>query len=126
MIGADGMGISARLYPDIVRDTLTVLTSGIAGEQCDVKIDTSTPRPIASAQLARPAKRVSSVSGLLSRPDGTLAPYTFGLEEYELLGEEGDPASLRVVRFRPHGANQPAAGTKTGVVLPNRATTCRS
>ena len=82
MIGADGMGISARLYPDIVRDTLTVLTSGIAGEQCDVKIDTSTPRPIASAQLARPAKRVSAVTGLLSRPDGSLVHYTFGLDDY--------------------------------------------
>ena len=41
MIGADGMGISARQYPDIVRDALTVLTSGVAGERCDVTIDTS-------------------------------------------------------------------------------------
>jgi hypothetical protein len=115
VIGADGMGISARLYPDIVRDTLTVLTRGIAGERCDVAIDTSTPRPIASAQLRRPAKRVSSVSGLLSAPDGSLTPHTFGLDEYELLGEPGDPESLRVVRIRPHGANQPAAGTQLTV-----------
>ena len=96
VIGADGMGISARLYPDIVRDTLTVLTSGIAGERCDVTIDTSAPRPIATALLRPSAKRVSSVSGLLSQPDGTLKPYTFGLDEYELIGEPGDPESLRI------------------------------
>ena len=73
MIGADGMGISARQYPDIVRDALTVLTSGTAGERCDVTIDTSAPLPVATALLARPAKRVSSVSGLLLGADGGLA-----------------------------------------------------
>lgn len=115
MIGADGMGISARLYPDIVRDALTVLTRGVAGEQCDVTIDSSTKLPIATALLSRPAKRVSSVSGLLLAEDGSLARYTFGLDEYELLGEPGDPESLRSIRFRPHGRHQPAAGTQIAV-----------
>jgi hypothetical protein len=109
------MGISARLYPDIVRDALTVLTSGIAGEQCDVAIDTSARLPVATALLARPAKRVSSVSGLLTAADGSLQPHTFGIDEYELLGEPGDPESLRTIRFRPHGAHQPAAGTRITV-----------
>lgn len=115
MIGADGMGISARLYPDIVRDALTVLTGGVAGERCDVTIDTSARLPVATALLARPAKRVSSVSGLLATADGGLRDYTFGLDEYELLGEPGDPESLRTIRFRPHGARQPAAGTQVTV-----------
>ena len=92
-----------------------MLTSGTAGERCDVTIDTSAPLPVATALLARPAKRVSSVSGLLLGADGGLEPYTFGLEEYDLLGEPGDPESLRSIRFRPHGAHQPAAGTQVTV-----------
>lgn len=112
MIGADGMGISARTYPDIVRDVLTALTNGVAGERCAVVGD---PGSGSTALLARPARRVSSVSGLLQGSDGALVPYTFGLDEYELLGEPGDPESLRTIRFRPRAAHQPATDTDVTV-----------
>src|SRR5215510_6595690 len=106
------MGISARLYPDIVRDVLTALTNGVAGERVDVVVDSSAKVPISTALLARPAKRVSSVSVLLLDDEGALKPYTFGLDEYELLGEPGDPESLRTIRIRPRAAHQPAPGTQ--------------
>ena len=60
----------------------------------------------------RPVKRVSVVEGLVAgaAPDDPPVPYTFGLNDYELVPDANDTDSLSTIRFLPFG-RKPAPDT---------------
>ena len=103
-----------RKYPDLVRDVLTNLTQGVAGELHRVSYDPNAhPIQIPDVALSRrPVKRVSVVEGLVAgaAPDDPPVPYTFGLNDYELVPDANDTDSLSTIRFLPFG-RKPAPDT---------------
>ena len=103
-----------RKYPDLVRDVLTNLTQGVAGELHRVSYDPNAhPIQIPDVVLSRrPVKRVSVVEGLVAgaAPDDPPVPYTFGLNDYELVPDANDTDSLSTIRFLPFG-RKPAPDT---------------
>jgi hypothetical protein len=103
-----------RKYPDLVRDVLTNLTQGVAGELHRVSYDPNAHLiQIPDVVLSRrPVKRVSVVEGLVAgaAPDDPPVPYTFGLNDYELVPDANDTDSLSTIRFLPFG-RKPAPDT---------------
>lgn len=88
------MSFVDRLYHEIAGDMLTTLTGGIAGERHEVAYPAG-DAPLAFVLQRRPVARVSNVTGTLELPDGSRTPYVFGLDDYELAGDE--------LRFLPFG-----------------------
>ena len=93
-----------RKYPDLVRDVLTNLTQGVAGELHRVSYDPNAhliqiPDVVLSRRL---------VAG--AAPDDPPVPYTFGLNDYELVPDANDTDSLSTIRFLPFG-RKPAPDT---------------
>ncbi|HYQ46038.1 MAG TPA: baseplate J/gp47 family protein [Polyangiaceae bacterium] len=96
-----------RTYPDIVRDVLTNLTQGVTREVHRVSYN-ALGRPLQVPDvvlLRRPVRRVSLVQGVI---DGRAAgdppvPYTFTLNDYELVGDDAAPKELSRIRFLPFG-----------------------
>jgi uncharacterized phage protein gp47/JayE len=103
-----------RKYPDIVRDVLTNLTQGVAGEVHRVTYDPNArPIQVPDVVLARrPVKRVSIVEGFIAgaASDDPPVPFTFGLNDYELVPNPADPDDLSTIRFLPFG-KRPAPDT---------------
>jgi uncharacterized phage protein gp47/JayE len=107
-----------RSYPDIVRDVLTNLTQGITGEAHRVEYDPSVrPPQIPDIVLQqRPVRRVSSVEGFISgaTPDDPPQPYSFTLNDYELISDPRDPKDVSRIRFLAFG-RKPVSGTTVRV-----------
>lgn len=101
------MSLIERSYPDIVRDLLTNLTQGVSREVHRVTYD-ATARPLVPPEVVlarRPVRRVSLVTGFVAAAaaDEPPIPYTFTLNDYELVGSTGDPDDLNTIRFLPFG-----------------------
>lgn len=115
--------LAPRTYPDIVRDVLTTLTAGVAGEEHTVPAAAATPagerpEPVTIQLRRRPVRRVSSVTGWVAPPGAPRPPEsedliaaTFTLDDYELVAEADDPDALNTIRFRPFAGKVPAPGT---------------
>jgi uncharacterized phage protein gp47/JayE len=108
-----------RTYPDIVKDMLTVLTGGIASEVYPIVYATGqSPQPLPQVVLKRrPVTRISAVSGFIGdrTADDELLPYSFGLNDYELISSDAaHPEALDTIRFLPFG-HPPADGTSITV-----------
>lgn len=108
------MSFVNRQYPDIVRDVLTNLTQGVTGELHHVVYDPTTrPLQVPDVTLVRrPVRRVSFLGGFVVAPDPAdpPVPYTFSLNDYELVAGTADPADLNTIRFLPFG-RKPAPNT---------------
>jgi uncharacterized phage protein gp47/JayE len=106
-----------RTYPDVVRDVLTNLTQGVSGEVHRVDYD-PLARPVVVPDVVlerRPVRRVSVVSGLVEQAGSDEpVPVDFSLNDYELVGDPGDPTDLHTIRFLP-GGRRPAPGTDVRV-----------
>ncbi|HEX5414788.1 MAG TPA: baseplate J/gp47 family protein [Chloroflexota bacterium] len=101
------MSLVDRQYPDIVRDVLTNLTQGVTGEPHHIVYD-PLARPLAVPDvtlLRRPVRRVSFVGGFVTAPNPSdpPVPYTFSLNDYELVPGTADPMDLNTIRFLPFG-----------------------
>ena len=97
-----------RAYEDVVRDVLTNLTHGVAGEVHRVPDYDTTARPVVVPDITlqrRPVRRVSRIAGVLAptAPDGDPVPYEFTLNDYELVGSAEDATDLSTIRFLPFG-----------------------
>jgi uncharacterized phage protein gp47/JayE len=97
-----------RAYEDVVRDVLTNLTQGVAGEAHHVDDYDTTARPVVVPDIAlerRPVRRVSRVAGVLApaTPDDDPVPYEFSLNDYELVAATDDPTDMSTIRFLPFG-----------------------
>lgn len=108
------MSFVDRTYPDIVRDVLTNLTQGISQEVHRVTYD-PLQRPLAVPDLTlarRPVRRVSLVRGVVAtgRDDQPTQPYTFSLNDYELVPSPQDATDLSTLRWLPFG-RKPAPDT---------------
>lgn len=104
------MRFDERTYPDIVRDLLTHLTDGVAGELLPVPDLGGGAVPDSYKLARRPVRRVSNLAGVVAGPDGEERPYRFTERDFELLPSEADPASYDGVRLRTR-APRPLAGT---------------
>jgi len=107
-----------RIYPDVVRDVLTNLTQGVTGETHPIDYD-PTARPVVVPDvvlLRRPVRRVSHLSGFIAAvsEDDPPIPYTFSLNDYELVPNPQDLEDLNRIRFLPFG-RKPAPGTSISV-----------
>ncbi|HEX9821341.1 MAG TPA: hypothetical protein VGD07_17200 [Methylomirabilota bacterium] len=106
------MSFVDRPYPDIVRDVLTNLTQGVSRETHPVRYD-PLARPVQVPDIVlrrRPVRRVSVVEGHIEpAPGAALVPYTFTLNDYELLPNQ-DPDDVSLIHFLPFG-RKPANGT---------------
>lgn len=117
------MSFVDRTYPDIVRDVLTNLTQGVSGERHLVTYDASA-RPVVVPDIVlkrRPVRRVSVVEGFIAAaPGAELQPYTFSLNDYELVPDQ-DAEDLSRIRFLPFG-KKAASGTYVSVNYYPRST----
>jgi uncharacterized phage protein gp47/JayE len=107
-----------RTYPEIVRDVLTNLTQGITGEAHPLEYNESA-RPLVVPDIVlrrRPVKRVSTVEGFIAgnNPEDEPRPYSFTLNDYELVPDPNDPKDVSRIRFLPFG-RKPASGTTVRV-----------
>ena len=108
------MSFVDRQFQDIVRDLLTNLTQGVAGEVQRVSYNPNdTPVEVPDIVLKRrPVKRVSVVAGFVAgatAADPPL-PVTFGLNDFELVPDPKDPEDLSTIRFLRFG-QKPAPNT---------------
>jgi hypothetical protein len=95
-----------RLYPDLVRDLLTVLTGGTAREVIEIGATLPDSLPLTS----QPVRRVSHLEGTVQIGDKT-QPWRFTERDFELIGTDRNPDGLMAIRFRPK-ARRPAPGTQ--------------
>jgi uncharacterized phage protein gp47/JayE len=107
-----------REYPDIVRDLLTNLTQGVAGEIHRVDYNPNN-RPLEIPDVVlkrRPVKRVSVVEGFVAgaKDSDPPVPVVFGLNDYELISDPKDPEDLSTIRFLRFG-KKPAPNTDVRV-----------
>lgn len=107
-----------RQYPDIVRDLLTNLTRGVSGEVHRVTYNPN-ERPVRVPDIVlkrRPVKRVSVVQGFVAgaTPADPPLPFTFGLNDYELVADPSDPEDVSTIRFLRFG-NKPVPDTDVRV-----------
>jgi hypothetical protein len=94
-----------RLYPDIVRDLLTVLTGGTVAETYRVG-----PDGVDSFKLDHaPVARVSHLEGQILLGDQP-TPYRFTERDFQLVGTDDRPTELSTVKFRD-GGKRPAPNT---------------
>jgi len=108
-----------RAYPQLVRDVLTTLTSGVAQEVHRVGPYDATAQPVVVPDIVlerRPVKRVSVVEGAIAppQPGDPPVPYTFGLNDYTLVPDPNDATNLSTIRFLPFG-KKPAPNTEVRV-----------
>ena len=109
------MSFVERAYPDVVRDVLTNLTSGVTAEVHRVADYDAAARPVRVPEITlarRPVARVSYVAGAIAaaEPDADPVPYVFSLNDYELAGSPDDPEGTSTIRFLPFG-RKPAPDT---------------
>lgn len=112
------MSFVDRRYPDIVRDLLTNLTQGVSSELHRVAYNPD-ERPLQVPDIVlsrRPVKRVSVVEGFIAgaAPSDPPVPFTFSLNDYELVSSPADPEDLSTLRFLPFG-KKPAPDTDVRV-----------
>lgn len=108
------MSFVDRQFPNIVRDLLTNLTQGVAGEIHRVDYNPN-DRPVQVPDIVlqrRPVKRVSVVEGFVAgeSPAAPPLPVVFGLNDYELVPDPKDPEDLSTIRFLRFG-KKPAPNT---------------
>jgi uncharacterized phage protein gp47/JayE len=112
------MSFVNRQYLDIVRDVLTNLTQGVTGELRTVDYDPKARslRVPDITLLRRPVRRVSFVGGFVAAPNANdpPVPYTFTLNDYELVPSPTDSTDLNTIRFLPFG-RKPAPNTNLTV-----------
>jgi uncharacterized phage protein gp47/JayE len=101
------MSYTPRLYPDIVRDLLTVLTGGTVRESLTVPLGDD---PILLNR--RPVRRISHLQGQVPGrlPDQQLA-YRFTPADFELISLSGTEKDA--IRFRPEGRRPIPGSTLT-------------
>lgn len=104
------MRFDDRTYPDIVRDLLTHLTEGVAGEPVPVVDLGGGAVPDRYEVQRKPVRRVSHVTGTIAGRDGAEIDYRFTDRDFELLPSEADPSVFVGIRLRPR-APRPLAGT---------------
>lgn len=109
------MTFVARAYPDVVRDVLTSLTSGVTGEVHRIAGYDPAARPVRVPDVTlqrRPVARVSFVAGLVEppEPDAPLVPHVFSLDDYELVEGPDAAGGPSTIRFLPFG-RKPAPDT---------------
>lgn len=101
------MTFAPRLYPDVVRDMLTVLTGGTVAETV---VAPPLDLPIAPTSLKlrdRPVRYVSNLEGFVGPADKPL-PFRFTPADFELVASGND--GLDTIRFRD-GGRRPTPGT---------------
>jgi uncharacterized phage protein gp47/JayE len=100
-----------RTYPDLVRDVLTTLTAGVAGEVHQVV--TGPDGAIADIVLnRRPVARVSQVTAVIAGPDGTGVSTVLGLDDVVLTPlDPQDVDDTSVLSFPVTARRRPLPGT---------------
>lgn len=98
-----------RPYPAIVRDLLTQLTGGIAGETHD--IGATVPETIMLAN--RPVARISHLEGQVMLGEKRIE-YRFTERDFELIADARNPNDLVAIKFRPK-ARKPAPDSRLTV-----------
>lgn len=104
------MRFDDRSYPDIVRDLLTHLSEGVAGEPVMVDDLGGGAVPDRFELRQRPIRRVSHVQGTIAGREGEPLDYRYTERDFELLASEADPSVYVGIRLRPR-APRPIAGT---------------
>jgi len=89
------MSFEPRVYPDIVRDFLTLLTGGTVAES--IPIGPDGPGDVRLAQA--PVQRVSHLEGTIALGE-KMVPYRFTERDFQLVGTDERPNELSSVRFR--------------------------
>jgi uncharacterized phage protein gp47/JayE len=105
------VSFTPRLYPDIVRDLLTVLTGGTVAESFTIPDNFDGTYRL----LQAPVQRVSHLEGQVQL-DESHPPiaYQFTERDFELVGTDDRPKELSTIRFRPQ-ARRPVAGSQLTV-----------
>ncbi len=109
------MSFEPRLYPDIVRDLLTVLTGGTVAEAYIVG-----PDGLDSLKLDHtPVERVSNLEGQILLGDQP-TPYRFTERDFQLVGTPDRPTELSIIKFRDGGKRPAPNSTLTVNYYPSR------
>lgn len=103
------MNFDDRIYPDIVRDLLTVLTGGTVAES--ISIGSTVPDLLYLEH--RPVRRVSHLQGKIQTGEA-LSDYRFTERDFELVGTDENPDQFTAIRFRDRG-HKPAPMTQLTV-----------
>jgi hypothetical protein len=100
-----------RTYPDLVRDVLTTLTAGVAGEVHQVVAGPD--GAIAEIVLnRRPVARVSQVTAVIAGPGGVPVSAVLGLDDVDLAPlDPQDAEDASVLRFPATARRRPLPGT---------------
>jgi hypothetical protein len=100
-----------RTYPDLVRDVLTTLTAGVAGEVHQVVAGPD--GAIAEIVLnRRPVARVSQVTAVIAGPGGVPVSAVLGLDDVDLAPlDRQDAEDASVLRFPATARRRPLPGT---------------
>jgi hypothetical protein len=100
-----------RTYPDLVRDVLTTLTAGVAGEVHQVVAGPD--GAIAEIVLnRRPVARVSQVTAVIAGPGGVPVSAVLGLGDVDLAPlDRQDAEDASVLRFPATARRRPLPGT---------------
>ena len=105
------MSFVDRTYPDLVRDVLTTLTAGVAGEVHQVVAGPD--GAIAEIVLnRRPVARVSQVTAVIAGPGGVPVSAVLGLNDVDLAPlDRQDAEDASVLRFPATARRRPLPGT---------------
>lgn len=105
------MSFVDRTYPDLVRDVLTTLTAGVAGEVHQVVAGPD--GAIAEIVLnRRPVARVSQVTAVIAGPGGVPVSAVLGLDDVDLAPlDPQDAEDASVLRFPATARRRPLPGT---------------
>jgi hypothetical protein len=105
------MSFVDRSYPDLVRDILTTLTAGVAGEVH--RVVASTDGTTADIVLnRRPVARVSQVIAFVADADGNPVRTILGLDDVDLAPlDPADPDDQSVLRFPRSARHKPMPDT---------------
>lgn len=99
------MSLTARTYPQIVRDLLTTLTGGTVAEAHTVPLE-----GVGEIRLQQaPVQRVSFLEGEIEVGEERRA-HQFSERDYELIADSDNPREFVALRFRPRG-KRPAPGS---------------
>ncbi len=109
------MSFTARTYPDIVRDLLTVMTGGTVAETHSIGAEV--PEMLHLEQ--RPVARVSHLQGTIELGEDRV-DYRFTERDFELVGEDDSPDELVAIRFRDRAPRPAPQSSLTVNYYPER------